>query len=284
MTVVPLSTSSARAIAHVAARAQGAPLDPTLRVTVHLHPDRLHHGEPLLAVIARDGVLRSQFETGTSNGGLTAYVGGARWQWESRMFGGAYDDAPSHERPIYGALNVQRRAIGASPRFGSAHLRLAGHTLARTTFCFPDSYYEPVHFGVVDKMTALESAAREANTHLDALDRYIEAHVHGGVRLRDDVEALVLDPSHRGSDVERLAHTLGVAVEWHAGFRLHVDVLAQHADYRGATVVELGRALAHDGWLRARDVDQAAHRTDLDPQNLKRLWHCIACFGAPDVL
>ena len=42
----------------------GPPLDPTLRVTLNFHPDRLVRGEPILAVMARDGVYRSQFETG----------------------------------------------------------------------------------------------------------------------------------------------------------------------------------------------------------------------------
>jgi hypothetical protein len=65
-------------------------------------------------------VYRSQFETGTSNGGLTAHPGGDRWSWESRIFAGAYDDAPSAERPKYGSLNFPRRATGGAPRFGSA--------------------------------------------------------------------------------------------------------------------------------------------------------------------
>lgn len=40
--------------------------------------------------MVRDGRYRSLFETGTSNGGLTAYPGGDRWKWESRLFGGKY--------------------------------------------------------------------------------------------------------------------------------------------------------------------------------------------------
>jgi hypothetical protein len=47
--------------------------------------------------MARDGVYRSQFETRVSNGGLTAYPGGDRWRWESRIFGAAYDD---DSRPV----------------------------------------------------------------------------------------------------------------------------------------------------------------------------------------
>jgi uncharacterized protein DUF3626 len=67
-----------RAMAHVALKASGGPVDPELRVTLNFHPDRLASGVPMLEALARDGVYRSQFETGTSNGGLTAYEGGDR--------------------------------------------------------------------------------------------------------------------------------------------------------------------------------------------------------------
>jgi hypothetical protein len=118
------SVWAARATAHVARLSSGTALDRSLRVTLNFHPDRLLAGATVLEWLARDGVYQSQFETGTSNGGLTARPGGARWRWEQRMFGHAYDDAPVAERPKYGALNHRRRRIGAAPRFGSAHLRL----------------------------------------------------------------------------------------------------------------------------------------------------------------
>lgn len=72
-----------------------------------------------------DGVYRNQFETGTSNGGLTARPGGARWRWEQRIFGGAYDDAPAGERPRYGALNHRRH-----PDFRGARVVRVGEAVA----------------------------------------------------------------------------------------------------------------------------------------------------------
>src|SRR4051794_35786793 len=90
-----------RAIDHVAALASGEPADPDLRVTLNFHPDRVRDQLPLLEELASDGVYRSQFETGTSNGGLTAFPGGNRWRWESRIFGGAYDHASPEQRPKY---------------------------------------------------------------------------------------------------------------------------------------------------------------------------------------
>ncbi len=90
-------------------------MDSLLRVTLNFHPDRMAGDVLVLEAIARDGLYRSQFETGTSNGGLTAHPGGDRWSWESRIFGSAYDQAPASERPKYGALNFRRRPVGGSP-------------------------------------------------------------------------------------------------------------------------------------------------------------------------
>ncbi|MFD8638642.1 DUF3626 domain-containing protein, partial [Streptomyces sp. NPDC059656] len=99
-------TPQERALRHVTELSSGPAMDPGLRVTLNFHPDRLAtHGRPLLEVLGEDGGYRSQFVTGTSNGGLTAYPGGDRWRWESRIFDGAYDDAADRERPVYGALN-----------------------------------------------------------------------------------------------------------------------------------------------------------------------------------
>jgi hypothetical protein len=68
-----------RAISHVTAQAHRGPMDPTLRVTLNFHPDRLAGRVPILEAMARDGLYHSQFQTGTSNGGLTAHPGGDRW-------------------------------------------------------------------------------------------------------------------------------------------------------------------------------------------------------------
>ncbi|HET8560109.1 MAG TPA: DUF3626 domain-containing protein, partial [Marmoricola sp.] len=232
---------AARAVAHVEARCVGEPLDRSLRVTLNFHPDRLLDGVPMLALLARDGVYRNQFETGTSNGGLTARPGGDRWRWEQRIFGGVYDDAPPAERPKYGALDHRRRAVGAAPRFGSAHLRLAEGVLDRTTFCFPDSVFEPESFGTASRFPLLPLvSAFEAVPRTDAdeareggvLDDYVEAHVHGPVSFAD-VEAVVLDPCYRGTPVGSVARSLPVPVSWHPGLRLSVAELRRHPDFRG---------------------------------------------------
>lgn len=46
----------------------------------------------------------------------------------------------------------------------------------------------------------------------DPLDRYIEAHVHGGVAVPEDAEVLVLDPCYAGTDLEMGARSAGLTV------------------------------------------------------------------------
>nr|WP_240457641.1 DUF3626 domain-containing protein [Halomonas socia] len=230
----------------------------------------------MLGALAAAEEYHSQFETGTSNGGLTAYPGGARWQWESRIFGSAYDDVLPRERPKYGALNYARRGGGGSSRFGSCYLRLRPEVLQRCTFCYPDSVFEPSHFGVASRMALipLAQAARR-----DLLDDHIEAHIHGPLRLATDVEALVLDPCYRGTPIEMQARQLPCSLEWHAGFRLEVAVLREYPHYRGPYYVKLGEALARDGVLTSAVIGEAACSGQYDPQDVKRVWHYLARFG-----
>jgi hypothetical protein len=243
---------------------------------MHFHPDALFGGTSTLNAMAESGIYRSQFETHTSNGGLTAHPGGDRWNWESRIFGGVYDNGPASDRPKYGALNYRDDPYGGSPRFGSCFLVLAEHVLDRCTFCFPDSVFEPRSFGTAERNNLVNLAS---STHLDdPLDRYIEAHVHGRIDVARDAQALVLDPSYRGTAVADAAHALDCPLLWHDGYRATVDTIAQHADYRGAHIVEVARTIAHDGELTPHTIGLARHST-IDPQHLKRVWHYVARFG-----
>ncbi|MEO6996773.1 MAG: DUF3626 domain-containing protein [Terracoccus sp.] len=214
---------AADAVAHVTGVSRGDALDRRLRVTLNFHPDRETGGRSVIQRLVDEHVYRSQFETGTSNGGLTAHPGGSRWRWEQRIFGGAYDDALPGERPKYGALNHRERRVGGAPRFGSCHLRLGEPVLERTTFCFPDSALEPTQFATADRFD-----------------------------LTTDVEALVLDPCYRATSVEAHAAALPIALEWHEGRRLPVDELRRHPDFRGPRIVEVGAEVAEQGWLDAR--------------------------------
>lgn len=284
-----MSRWAERAIAHVARSSSGGLLDRSLQITLNFHPDRRANGVTVLQELARDGVYRSQFETGSSNGGLTAHPGGARWRGEQRLFGHAYDDAPAAQRPKYGALNHRRRRIGGAPRFGSAHLRLTRTVLDRSTFCFPDSVLGPTAVATADRFGLFELVerfeARVLTDELEAteggvLDDYVEAHVHGTVSLDADVEAVVLDPCFRGSPTEDQARSLGVAVEWHEGRRLPVTTLAVHPLFRGRRTVDVGRRIAEAGILDAAVIGRALQAGRENAQDLKKVWHCVARFGS----
>ncbi|WP_156188226.1 DUF3626 domain-containing protein [Arsenicicoccus sp. oral taxon 190] len=281
------------AVTHVAGLSSGPPLDRSLRITLNFHPDRGPVGDTVVDRLAREGIYRNQFETGTSNGGLTAHVGGDRFRCEAGIFGSAYDDAPASERPRYGALNHRRRGVGGAVRFGSSHLRLAEHVLDRATFCFPDSFREPSDFGTARRFAllpladAFDSVVAQCRSEQEEaeqggiLDDYVEAHVHGVVALAEDVEAVVLDPAYRGTEVEESAMGLGVPVEWHEGRVLTLSELERRRSYRDPDATAVGRAIARDGLLDAAIIGAAARTGRHHPQSIKQLWHLTARFGRP---
>ncbi|SCG79509.1 DUF3626 domain-containing protein [Micromonospora humi] len=276
------------------------------RLTVNFHPDRLlRDGRTVVEALDAEGVYRSQFATGISNGGLTAFPGGDRDVWEQSMFGGAYQRPgvlPGH-RPTYGGLNLLDHPDGACPRFGSCHLRLRPEVSTRTTFTFGDSHLGPTEVGTLavfePVLAALLSATAGTGVCLGvsgtdtgtllrallsgrerasgragrALDDYIEAQVHGELSLARDVEAVVVDPSFRDTDAGRrlaaLADRHGFALAWHPGFELPVDGV--DAGFRGPDIPPLAaRVHAEFGRpgepLHAELIGRAAASLVREPQ------------------
>ena len=128
---------------------------------------------------------------------------------------------------------------------------------------------------------AAEQQAEQQAGSVDPLDDYIEAHVHGALSLADDVEALVLDASYRGTHVGSVAATLPCPIEWHAGFRLSRDSLDDCAAYRGRDHAALAASMMTGEVLTPREIGDALRCSLSDPQSLKRVWHCVARFGSP---
>jgi hypothetical protein len=307
------------ALAHVRARAGTTAAPPAgvlqqARITVSFHPDRPVGGGTVAQALARDGVYRSQFETGISNGGLTAHPGGDRHRWEHTMFGGAYPGDRTAGRPVYGGLNLAGHPDGASPRFGSCYLRLTAAATARATFSHGDSATEPTVAGTADafggiwaalldevartgkalgvgaatpdEWVAALSAPRTAAGR--ALDDYVEAQVHGGVALSADVEAVVADPSFSGTPTGDVLAALGPPLQWHPGFVLAPADFP--ADLRGPDTPRLAAHLAglYDTELiDAALIGRAAaepHRWAGYPQQLQQLkwlWHILVRRGRP---
>lgn len=240
-------------------------------ITVQFHPNWPARGRAVIESMAGDGVYRSQFTTGISNGGLTAFPGGDRWRWESRLFAGRYDAQPATARPVYGVWNRHADVYGGAIRFGSSYLRLKPEANERSTFCFPDSARDPADFGDHKALPHLCHLADAAK--LDPLDDYVEAHIHGRVTFATDVEALVLDPSFAGTRIEAAARELGCAIEYHPGFRVRSADL--DPAYRGPETVARARRIATE--LTPHVLGEAAGR--YPPQEIKYVWHCLARFG-----
>lgn len=265
-------------LAHVRGLSAGEPLAADVRVNLHFQPDiLLASGASVVEGITDSGIYRSQFETGVSGGGLTAYKGGDRFEWERRMFGGVYDVLGAEARPKYGALNLCGDLYGAAPRFGSCYFRLTPATLERTTFCYPDSVFQPSAFATSSRFGLVNVMATPPTE--DPLDHYIEAHVHGTILILRDVEALVLDPSYRGTQVETSAARLECPIEWHPGYRLGAEVVGQHPDYRGQEIVHVAEAIAAHGDITPEIIGRARASATYDLQQLKKVWHYLARYG-----
>lgn len=292
------------------------------RLTVNFHPDRVARTGVVADGLLESGRYRSQWATGISSGGRTAFVGGDRQSFERTLFDGAYDDAdPTRDEfPVYGAFDLVRDPLGGSPRFGSSYLVLADHVRDRTTLTLGDSHVAPADnatfdepwpllaglaeqaatgrllgrdLGVDDLLALLRSGGEERPTDRD-LDHYVEAQIHGGVRLDDDVAEVVLDPSFRATAIEAsiaaAADRHGVDLSWHRGSELDADRVPD--DFRGPTMPDLARRVARsDGVVDAHAIGVAARRAvvgelqpdgdppDSDLQQLKYLWHTLVAFG-----
>jgi hypothetical protein len=323
------STLTSNDVAALLAPMVSAPL------ALNFHPDRLAgDGRTVAQSMLEDGVYKSQFESRISNGGLTAFPGGDRDRWEERTFAGAYQQpgvAPN-QRPKYGGLNVMNYPDGPCPRFGSCHLRLRREVLARTTFSFGDSHTEPRDLGTIDAFDSVLAGLLEATsstgvalgraeTSVDslievikeqpsarvvgtdppgrALDDYIEAQVHGRVELAADAEAIVADPSFRGTEIGHVlgetARRHGLELSWHVGFEL--DAAEVPTEFRGPAIPVIAQRIAREFGagsprLHAELIGRAARSVVTDPdrwkdwdtpaetlQRIKQLWHVLVQFG-----
>lgn len=130
----------------------------------------------------------------------------------------------------------------------------------------------------------LISLAEKNRPGVDELDSYIEAHIHEPVNLVEDVDAIVLDPSYRETEIETAASILGCAVEWHAGFRMDANSIPACVSYRGQKVANLAASLLENGTLTPRQIGLARKTGKADQKLLKRVWHCVAKFGNPRAL
>lgn len=181
-------------------------------------PITVNFPEDALAGLHRLGRFKNLFETGRRLTGLGGGETGKdiRADEEERVFGiphsiGEYDDFG--HRPVYGALHFLHQSpahyvAGAAPNYGSMWVKLRPHVHSRTTFTPRDSFEsgpEDVfdHEGIEALAHKYYSDHNEdwlkshfygAPIKSPGLTQYVEAHIHGGVDLRNDVDELHIGP------------------------------------------------------------------------------------------
>ena len=276
------------------------------RVALHFHPDRPDAGfKTVAAALLESGTYKSQFETMLSNGSLSAFPGGARDEWERRIFGGAYHlaDTTSAHRPKYGALDLLQHPDGPAPRFGSCYFLLRPAVAQRSTFTYLDSHQDPPEkgsFAEFDDIVAalfIETFVRDfaigerdltprrllahLRENLDKpfpdpahrrpsrnLNHYIEAQVHGEIALAEDVELLVADPAFADTDTGRLLEQISQRY----GIALHwhpgfaLSVDAVPRDFRGPTMPTLARRIATRSYVDVSMIGSAAMELKRNPE------------------
>ena len=275
-------------------------------VTINFHPDRFsNNGKLIIENLLTDGEYHNQYKTGTSNGGLNPYMGGARDLWEKRLFQGAYhNDYPEMtDRPKYGGLNIHNYIDGASPRFGSCFFTLKPHILKRCTFAFGDSNTNPEGLGTADHFYGIvKSLFQDVKDHgkllgkdgfsikqaadyilamqknkIDTLgrdlDSYIETHIHGNISLLDDIENLYIDEYFISTDIE----TIAKAISERYGIKLYYIPKRQFPinkiddEWKGV----LARPLAEridlkfngNGMIHAALIGLASQDSNINPNN-----------------
>lgn len=291
-------------------------------ICLHFHPDRVGpRGKTVLESLAENGLYHSQFVMGLSAGSVSAWPGGARYSWESELFGGAYDRAGGapEERPKYGSQFLLRSPDGSSPRFGCCYIVLQASVSRRSTFTYLDSHLGRPERGTLDSFENILSAlltecfergyafgmsglkvgglldmilkaeGDRLGLPLRNLDHYVEAQVHGEVSLERDAQMLIADPSFLGTrwqdKLEALSTRFSLPLRWHQGFRLHQQDVPN--DFRGRAMPSVARQIADEqGMIDAHRLGLAASteefRSAESLQLLKRLWHVLVKFGQSD--
>lgn len=114
---------------------------------------------------------------------------------------------------------------------------------------------------------------------LDEPDDHIEAYVHGPLVLAEDVDAAVLDPSHRDTETEVTAQKPRCPIEWHSGYRLSADFINDCIGFRGQNTADMVTSLLENDSLTPRHIGLARKNRGAGPKLLKRVWYCVAKFG-----
>lgn len=164
---------------------------------------------------------------------------------------GIPETAPSTERPVYGAVNVQwndkSHLRGGAYHYGDMYVTLKPHVKKRTTFTPDDTFcledpgltvtakHLPKMFSNLGRLHYLD----DGRPSLD--QNYIEAQIHGGVDLNHDVESIHIGPNtvnHNAAIEVGKKYKIPVYKPYTPGLDESVEtrrqVLAYHPDFEVA--------------------------------------------------
>ena len=276
-------------------------------VTINFHPDRLsNNGKTIMENIMEQGLYHGQFRTGTSNGGMTAYIGGDRFLWEQRLFCNSYPP-DSIERPKYGALNLFRYIDGASVRFGSCFFILKHEIINRCTFAYGDSSTNPTTLCTSDTFIGVLAGLFEdvqqnsrllnqvVSTEKEALaillnpcdkikdigknlDYCIETHIHGDISLVEDVNYFYIDESFQqtsfAEQAELLCQKYGILLNWIPKRQVAIEEIGEL--FRGPKIPLLAQKIDsifgnNQGIINAALIGEASRDSIVHPEAWKAL-------------
>lgn len=232
-----------------------------------------------------------------------------------------------------GALDVMHYPDGPAPRFGSCFFLLRPDVAQRSTFTFGGSHedcaldrtgtldvMEPILAPLLLQLERGVGAFAAADLSVEgcltlmaqnfsapfpepafrclgrALDSFIEVQVHGDLRIRHDVELLVVDPAFRDHPVGEVLHAISneyqIPINWHPGYQMAVSEVP--SVFRDYAVRPLAERIAIRGTLDAAIVGAGANSVRLSPKmwegwasdddllaQFRRLWHILVLTGAP---
>lgn len=177
--------------------------------------------------IIASGRLKSAFEVA----GKGEYYGKKRFTSESDLFDKFYDKKPNSERPIYGyfaSADKNDPKHETTRSFGDIFFRLKPEVNERASFTGNDSFMaatssnlKDVHFAsfynsgyTAADITRIQNAKSAYELNQLTHGSFIEAQVHGQVRLNRDIESIVFrDSSKITSAVQAWAKANGVTIE-----------------------------------------------------------------------
>lgn len=281
------------------------------RIGLHFHPDRpASDMKSVAASLLENGIYKSQFETGISNGSVSAFTGGARDLWELRNFQGAYqlEGTTNNQRPKYGALDLMLHPDGPAPRFGSCYFLLSPKVSSRATFTYLDSHQDPKEKGtftefdmilaaLLEETFVREFAIGEKNLTPDKLvkhmlvnleqplsnpeikqanrnlNHYIEAQIHGDISLEEDVDILVADPSFKGTKIGNILEKIcdKYSIDLFWHMGFSLKVEEVPSNFRGPSMPTLAKRIAQNNRIDANIIGSAVMDLTCHPSNWSEL-------------